>query len=62
MFIIFLVGAVVAHWADPTEKHRAPPNTIATERAIREAARSEPLMGSSHESTIAVNDDLVVLL
>jgi len=34
VFIVF-IGAVVALAADPMEKHRAIPNTIATERATR---------------------------
>jgi hypothetical protein len=50
------VESFVALAADTKEKHRDAPNTIATERTIREAVRSEHLMCSSSLSVLVMSN------
>jgi len=54
--VMRVVGSFVALAAEPMEKHRAIPNTIATERAMPLGARSEHLMCSSPLSVLVMSN------
>jgi hypothetical protein len=57
-----LLGSFVALAAETMLKHRAAPNTIATERTVRLAVRSEHLMCSSPLSVLVMSNPFLFVL